>query len=156
MDGDDRVQPGPLSAPNQQLLVVELLEVTRYYGPVGVNTAPLLAPGAVARDPLEIVVSPETVELGVVVDPLDPAWPEAGVVAPVEEPVVVEPVEPPATVPVLDVADPVPGVAVAGVVVDAGSVLVGVPLVVPVAEPVVVEEPVAVDAAAELVGVLVP
>jgi len=154
VDGHDDVEPGTPSAPDQQLLMVELLGVALYQ--FGVNTAPVSVRGAAPPAPLEMEVSPETVELGVVVDPLDPAWPEAGVVAPVEEPVVVEPVEPPATVPVLDVADPVPGVAVAGVVVDAGSVLVGVPLVVPVAEPVVVEEPVAVDAAAELVGVLVP
>jgi hypothetical protein len=74
--------------------VVELLEVTRYCGPVGVNTAPLSAPGAAAPDPLEIVVSPETVEVGVVADPVEPALPDAAPLVPVEVPAVVEPAVP--------------------------------------------------------------
>jgi hypothetical protein len=137
MDGDDRIEARPVSAPNQQLLVVELLAVRRYCGPVGVNTAPLLAPGGAVPDPLEIVVSPETVVVGVGVDPVAPGLPDAGVL----DPVVVEPAEPeeaPAPVsaaPVPVPVTPVP-VTVVGVVVDVGTKLVGVPPAVPGEEPV--------------------
>jgi hypothetical protein len=134
VNGDDRIQARPRSAPNQQLLVVELLEVGRYWGPVGVNTAPLSAPGRAAPDPLEIVVSPETVVLGAVVDRVAPDLPAADVPVPVAEPVVAEPAEP------VDAPVPVPEVPVtpvAGAVVgDVGAEPVGVATVVPGAEPV--------------------